>query len=382
MRRFLLSLSIITIIASCSNKNSAKVSINVEGSSDSTQIVVAKLAVNKMVVVDTIALKHGQANYKTNCAVGAPDFYYFFSGESKIASVVLKGGDVIKIVTNLEGEVSEIKGSEDAEKFAEIEREGDSVSKAMYHLYDALLEAQQANDQPKVAEVSKELGQMYVKYKQSVTKYILSNPTSITIIPLVYKRLTPTLPLFGEVNDIFILKSVFDSISKVYPNSPYIIALGEDIKNRESYMEFERKVTQAQELKYPDISLYDQYGKVRSLSELDGKVIILSFWSIAEPTHKIFNAELKELYAKYSKKGLEVFQVSIDPDKTAWATIVKDQKLDWVSVIDPANLSKTLDLYNVTKVPAIYVIDKKGDIVEKNVFDIKKLEEVISKYTK
>ena len=73
-----------------------------------------------------------------------------------------------------------------------------------------------------------------------------------------------------------------------------------------------------------------------------------------------------------------MYQVSIDPDKTAWARQVKDQGLEWVSVIDPGNISRTLELYNVQKVPAIYVIDKKGDIVKKDLFNMTELEKLIS----
>jgi peroxiredoxin len=132
-------------------------------------------------------------------------------------------------------------------------------------------------------------------------------------------------------------------------------------------------------MSHPDISLYDVNAKVRNLSELDGKVIILSFWSTTEPTHKIFNAELKELYDKYKNRGLEVYQVCADTDKTAWASQVKAQGLEWVSVCDPGNMSGTLNLYNITNIPTLYIIDKKGDIVDKDVFDMSKLEKVISK---
>ena len=91
-------------------------------------------------------------------------------------------------------------------------------------------------------------------------------------------------------------------MSTVYPSSPYISSLADDIKRREQYLTLESKIQSVGEMNYPDISLYDQNAKVRNLSELDGKVIILSFWSTTEPTHKIFNAELKEIYDRYKNR--------------------------------------------------------------------------------
>ena len=76
---------------------------------------------------------------------------------------------------------------------------------------------------------------------------------------------------------------------------------------------------------------------------------------------------------------MEVYQICIDADKTAWARQVKDQGLEWVSVCDPGNISGSMNLYNVQKVPAMYIIDKNGDIVDKDLFELDKLERRIAK---
>jgi hypothetical protein len=80
----------------------------------------------------------------------------------------------------------------------------------------------------------------------------------------------------------------------------------------------------------------------------------------------MFNNELKEVYRKYRNSGLEVYQVSLDSDKTAWAASVKEQELPWISVCDGKGvMSPSVSAYNVASVPTMFVFNAKGDIVAK-----------------
>jgi peroxiredoxin len=379
MKKIALLLFVLLTVASCSSDNKAKVSFNISDAADSTEIVVAKLSVNRINVVDTIYVNGHKAAFETTCNPSSPDFYYFLNGTNKFASIVLQSGDNLSVEATLKDGVASLTGSEEAVKYSELEKENDKVLRKVNSLSEELVAAQLAKNDKKAKEVTTELTKIFVKHKQQATKYLYSNSKSITVIPVIYQRLSADLPLFGDVNDVFIFKAVYDSLSTVYPNSPYVTSLADDIRRREGYLALGSKIQNVDETSYPDISLYDQNAKVRNLSELDGKVIVLSFWSTTEPTHKLFNAELKEIYNKYKNKGMEVYQVCADADKTAWASQVKSQGLEWVSVCDPGNMTGTLNLYNVTTIPTMYIIDKKGNIVEKDIYDTDKLEKVISK---
>jgi peroxiredoxin len=380
MKKIVLLLFALVVAASCSQKYNAKVTFNVEGAADSTEIIVTKLSINRIYVVDTIYVKGEKTQFGANCQPGSPDFYYFLTdgNNNKMASVVLQEGDKLSVNVSKDG-ISTVEGSEEAVKYAEWERSQEEVLTKVYNLFNELDAAQQAKNDKKARELTTELTKLFVQHKQNSTKYLINNSKSISVIPVLYQKFSEALPVYGDINDVFIFKKVYDSLSVVYPNSPYVSSLADDIKQREQYIYFGTKIDNASEMSHPDISLYDVNAKVRNLSELDGKVIILSFWSTTEPTHKIFNAELKELYDKYKNRGLEVYQVCADTDKTAWASQVKAQGLEWVSVCDPGNMSGTLNLYNITNIPTLYIIDKKGDIVDKDVFDMSKLEKVISK---
>ena len=133
-------------------------------------------------------------------------------------------------------------------------------------------------------------------------------------------------------------------------------------------------------ISFPDLTMPDVEGQNRTLSELEGKVIILSFWSVGQDEHKVFNADLAEIYAKYHAKGLEIYQVSLDIDKPSWAAVVKGQNLPWISVNDGLGTqSPAVIAYNVDHVPTMFVIDRTGDFAGRDVFDETALDQLVRK---
>ncbi len=366
------------VIVSCLSDKKATVKVSVSDAPDSTQIIVSKLAINQVVNLDTLYIINHTFTYSTECAEGSPDFYYFFNNERRLFSLVLQSGDRIKVKTDLKGEDVVIDGSEESVKFQEVERQFLETYGKFSSLSDLYVAAEKDKNDKLQKEYRREMGGLYVKQKQYAIKYIFSNPKSITVIPVVYQKFSPELILFAESNDVFLLERTYDSLKVAYPHSPYTVALADEIQQRKSIISLNQKISSVKESNYPDISLYDNNAQIRSLSDLDGKVILLSFWTITEDAQKLFNAELKSIYDKYHSRGFEIFQVSVDADKTAWARQVKDQGLKWISVSDPGNMSQTLNLYNVSKLPALFIIDRQGNIHAKDVVDIDKIEKIVS----
>ena len=94
----------------------------------------------------------------------------------------------------------------------------------------------------------------------------------------------------------------------------------------------------------------------------------------------MFNNDLKELYRKYRNSGLEIYQVSLDEDKTAWASAVKDQQLPWISVCDfQGSNSPAVGAYNITALPSNFLIDRTGNIAGKDLGG-EDLEKAIKKH--
>ena len=110
-----------------------------------------------------------------------------------------------------------------------------------------------------------------------------------------------------------------------------------------------------------DLSLQDNKGTVRRLTDLKGKVVLLDFHLFAtqESTKRIMM--LRELYNKYHAAGLEIYQVSVDPDEHFWKT--STAALPWISVRDEGGIQgESLAKYNVQEIPTYFLIDRNNTL--------------------
>ena len=56
------------------------------------------------------------------------------------------------------------------------------------------------------------------------------------------------------------------------------------------------------ETNFPDVELPDMFGRKVRLSSLQGKVVLVDFWSAELGNSNAINAELKEVYAEYADR--------------------------------------------------------------------------------
>lgn len=122
-----------------------------------------------------------------------------------------------------------------------------------------------------------------------------------------------------------------------------------------------------------DVPLMDNHGKMRHLTELKGKVVLLDFhvFSVGEESMKRIMM-LRELYNKYHAQGFEIYQVSLDPNEHFWKT--QTEHLPWISVYDPDGVnSKNAANYNVQSIPTFFLIGK-DNVLSKRDVQIKDLD--------
>lgn len=180
------------------------------------------------------------------------------------------------------------------------------------------------------------------------TQYLSLNMGKMTYedIKTAWERLTPEVQKYGI--NAKAIKNELDVMAKVRPGKSA-----------------------------PDFTTQDINGKSFTLSSLKGKVVIIDFWaSWCVPCRKS-NPHMRELYAKYHSKGLDMVYVADDdsnPEK--WKKAVeKDQlvgdgfhhvlrglKMDTAK----GTFDRTHDIsekYAIHFLPTKYLIDRKGNIV-------------------
>ncbi len=117
----------------------------------------------------------------------------------------------------------------------------------------------------------------------------------------------------------------------------------------------------------PDFSSLTPEGEEVSLSDFRGKYVLLDFWAAWCAPCRQENPNIVEQYHKFKDKGFTVLGLSLDKDRDAWLKAIEDDKLVWTQLSDLEMWdSGAGQLYNITAIPASFMIDPDGKIVGKN----------------
>ncbi len=110
-----------------------------------------------------------------------------------------------------------------------------------------------------------------------------------------------------------------------------------------------------------DISLADNNGNVRSLTDLKGKVVMLDFHVFGSNESPKRIMQMRDIYNKYHSQGLEIYQVSLDADEHFWKT--QTAALPWICVRDPNGInSSNIVAYNVQRIPTFFLINRNNEV--------------------
>jgi len=376
MKQWTIWAAALLMTVSCAKGPEARIQATVENAKDAT-VVLQKLNYNRLQPVDTIKTDAaGQFNYKVKLTGNDPYFYYLYVNEKPVASMVLRPSDAVKITVPASGPFT-IEGSEESTLFQQVNTSFAEASEQMNVLMNTLSEG---SSEAELKDVSRQMSKLYVDYKRQAIKHIVQHPRSITSAVVLFQKFSDDVPVFAQQSDAVIFRAVLDSLTPVYPKSEYIVALRDAVDVLQRDLDLAVRLGDVSVISFPELSMPDVDGEIRMLSELQGKVIVLSFWSVGQTEHKMFNVDLMDLYQKYHDRGLEVYQVSLDIDKPSWASTVRSQSLPWISVNDGYGIqSPAVIAYNVGKIPTMFVIDRNGDFVGTDVFEKDALEQLIKK---
>ena len=374
MKRILPFFAALGLLAACDKAPVAHVSATIENAKDSS-VVLQKLNYNRLVAVDTIKTDAaGRFHRKIKLTGNDPYFYYLYLGGSPVASLILRPSEKVTLDVPASGPYT-VTGSAESALFQEVNT---AFAQAVAEM-GALAESLDANaSEADIRSVNAQLGKCYVDYKRQAIKYVVTHPKSITSAVVLFQKFSDDAPVFGQETDAVIFKNTLDSLSTVYPKSEYVLALRDAVDARQRDLEFSTRFGQVDVISFPELALPDVDGDTQRLSAQQGKVLILSFWSVGQTEHKMFNVDLMDIYGKYRDRGLEIYQVSLDIDKPSWAATVRSQGLPWINVNDGLGVqSPAVVAYNVVKIPTMYVFNRSGDIVGTDVFDKDELERLV-----
>lgn len=331
-------------------------------------------------IVDSVALD-GAGNYRFDLkeAPQTPMLYNVIFGGERIP-LLLEGGDRVTVssVGNVVRNYT-VEGSDESELLRQFYQKYVAGAQRL----DEIVAAYTAPDLDEETrrQLAREYTDEYYGIRREQLRFIIEHKDRIAAVYALSQRLPGDSYLFNGDSDVVYYRAVAEALEQSYPHSPYLAGLNAEIANMDARIKLSSQIA---ETGFPDLEMSDMYGKRIRLSSLLGKVILLEFWSAELGTGNALNAELKQLYDKYSRTGagFEVYQVAIDTSKPIWINAVQSQALPWISVSDlRGQASPAVGLYNITKLPTNFLIDREGTVVARDIYG-KSLEQKLDELTR
>lgn len=356
-------------LTSCNNKK-FHINGNITEAKDS-MLYLENISLNGPVKIDSVKLgEDGAFDFQENAMDSiTPDFYRLRIANQTInLSIDSTETVTVKAAYPQMSYKYEVEGSENCNTIKELSL------KQM--LLQSNINGIVKNPNIGVDSVDVIVTRMLNEYKQDIkTNYIFKAPMQASS----YYALFQTIQL-GKTNslifnprnnkeDVKVFAAVATSWDTYYPGAErgknlHNIAIEgmKDIRIIENQMAQQKiDASKVQVNGCIELALQDNKGQVRRLSDLKGKVVLLDFHAFAssESTKRIMM--LRELYNKYHAAGLEIYQVSVDPDEHFWKT--STAALPWISVRDENGIQgKSLTLYNVQSIPTFFLIDRNNTL--------------------
>jgi peroxiredoxin len=161
-------------------------------------------------------------------------------------------------------------------------------------------------------------------------------------------------------------KKSSDLLSSIINKSPENKVIGQKIENFIKINEAKANVNIGKIA--PDFSAPTPNGEMLSLNDIKGKATIIDFWASWCRPCRVENPNVVKVYEKYHDKGLEIISVSLDKkgQKNRWLKAIEDDNLQWHHVSNLKFWNEPVArMYNVSSIPATFILDAKGKIVAK-----------------
>lgn len=355
MKQLYLVLFSSALLFSCQNKESYQLNGTAVGYDDGTKILVQTFSFkdNFPVTKDTLTVENGK--FSATYTSSTKPSMNILRVEDEQFSVIYFPEDINLDVTIDKGtpQNSKVLGGKQNKAYHEYVEQNNKFVEKRQDLIAQFQRAQESGETEMIPLLqSKQLNMMEeeAEYRRN---FIKSHPKSIFGI----------IVLSGMVD----AKEINSAEALEYLNSvDSELAQITNVEDLKSKLEKMKKADIG--AKAPEFSGPTPEGETLALSDVLGKYTIIDFWASWCVPCRRENPNIVKAYEKYHDKGLNIIGVSLDRDRDSWLKAIEDDNLDWYQIShlqfwnDPI-----IGDYNVASIPAAFLLDENGVIIDKDV---------------
>lgn len=189
---------------------------------------------------------------------------------------------------------------------------------------------------------------------QCLMNYVNENKSSVYSPFIVTSYLAPYLKT-SELREIYsTLEGEAKNMYQYDLLGKHILELDKEEQVGEKIRNFTLENTKSESMSLMDIAQKNKYT-------------LIHFWASWDNKSLMQIKDLRQLYKRFKKDGLEIVSVSLDDSKTAWKSTISVEKMNWVNLSDLKRWSSVIvKLFDLTHIPQNILIDSKGNIIAKN----------------
>ena len=331
-------------------------------------IIFEKIEADNLFLVDTLFAVEGE--FVTANSIEGSAFFLLRTPEGEGINLLIKKGEKIEITgKRLDWNNNyTVKGSKGSSQILELNNRLNTFKTNMNLIYEEAKNAQKED----FIDIQNRFNAIFQQHSNYLKAFIDSNLESKVSILALFQAVKGE-NILNLYNDLEYYKKVNESFQKNWPVS--------------SHTQFLKKIVETAYA--PDFTMDDINGKVFSLSEYKGKLVLLDFWASWCKPCRAANPKMVELYHKYHNKGLEMIGISLDgtpqqsTPKQDWEKAIKEDQLTWTQVSDLKGWNSDIrNKYNFSSIPFTILIDENGQIIGENLPEEtlnKKIAEILNR---
>jgi peroxiredoxin len=321
--------------------------------------------------VDSVQLdQNGRFTFEgyTNVA----KFFLVQTGPRNSVTLVVEPGDQItlKADVNKMSEQYQVEGSEGSREIMKLRKRLENTIASLDSLGRIFRENQGREDMTALRNRLNKESQRIIQEQKAYTKdFIDRNISSLSSLMALYQQIGPRSYVLNPQEDFNYFEKVDSALMANYPNSEPVKSLHSQVEEIRKQMEADKagKERLAVGNKAPEIALPTPQGDTVALSELRGNYVLLDFWASWCKPCRVENPNLVKAYKRFGNENFEIYQVSLDKNRKDWVNAIEKDNLDWYHVSDLKFWnSSAAQTYNIRSIPANYLLNTKGEIIDKN----------------